>query len=274
MIRLLEFNTACFPGLAPLKAEPLLHFVLSAALHLQLDVIVLVEMFDRPTADYVVRHTPGWDWVARRRHAAGLLIGVRGRIRRATPLDLHERAGCCQFDCLAHKGILHCSAFLERHQRTVDVIGVHLQSCDRLCPGTRLRQLRHLQRYLRRLCHSGSSQDTCSMILTGDFNIPRFNGSHICPIFRRLCRTLRCHPSTLRSRPLRYNDMTWSFAEHQRSTPEHQLTTYPFHVGTGPGLLDHTFVYGRGQVETQIVKTPPHLSDHHALLCRCRLPAA
>lgn len=267
MIRLLEFNTACFPGLAPLKAEPLLHFVLSAALHLQLDAIVLVEMFDATAADYVIRHTPGWDWASRPRHAAGILIGVRGRIRRATPLDLHERAGCCQFDCLAHKGMLHCSAVLERHHRTVDILGVHLQSCDRLCPGTRLRQLRHLQRYLRRLCDAGER----SLILAGDFNIPRFRGTHTCPLFRRLCRTLRCRPATLRRRQLRYDDMAWRFAPQERSLPVHQLATYPFHVGTGPGLLDHGFMMGRGHITAQVIYTPPQLSDHHALLCCCRL---
>ena len=56
MIRLLEFNTACFPGLAPLKAEPLLHFVLSAALHLQLEKALMRGNLKFPVA---INFSPG-----------------------------------------------------------------------------------------------------------------------------------------------------------------------------------------------------------------------
>jgi endonuclease/exonuclease/phosphatase family metal-dependent hydrolase len=264
MLRLLEYNVACFRGMAPLKSEPLLHFLLSAMTHLAVDIIVLVEMFDPTTTAYIVRHTPGWDWASRPHHASGLLVGARGRIRRATPFDLHARAGCCQFDCLAHKGALHCTAHLERHHRTVDIVGIHLQSCDRLCPGTRSRQLRHLRTYL-----DGARDHGRSLLLAGDFNVARFREGRTCPDFRRMCRTLRSRPSAL-GRTLQYK--AWRFRTRLRTQPPHTLTTYPHHIGTGPGLLDHVLINGSGQLSTQVIYTPGHLSDHNALLCHVRLP--
>ena len=141
--RVLEWNVAGLWGKATLQAEPILHFLLAAVHRLRLDGMVLVEVFDGDLREAILQtFRDGWEW-AHHEKAAGVMVGFLGTIESSRSIDLRRCGGCCQFDCLVNKGALHCRGRLSRTGKSLDLVGVHLQSLD-TC-GVRPRQVRHLR---------------------------------------------------------------------------------------------------------------------------------
>ena len=256
-------------GSAGLKAEAVLHFLTAAARQLDLDCLVLVEVFDSDLLHSIERQLGpalGWDW-AHHPRASGVMVGLRGRIDRAVALDLRcGGGGCCQFDCLVNKGALHCAGRPSRAGAPpLDLVGLHLQSYD-TC-GARPRQLERLRRYLDRLPRPA--------YLAGDFNVVVFSGGAVFGEFEALRGTLRAAAPRLSRTPLEYSARSRRLRLGRRAGRLGDLHSYPLRFGTGPGLIDYVLgCNGAPAARCQLVRHPGGrgASDHHAILARLTPP--